>query len=221
MRSVRPATPEDESFLFELFKAVRSPDFVQFTELQLAALIQMQYRAQQQAYLAQYPDADHQIILADGVRAGRVLLCRTPIHHRLVDIAVLPLYQNHGLGTATLLEVIADTARAGLPLYCSVGLSNTGSLRFHQRLGFQIVSHDGVYAELVLHSAQARFGPVSQIALDDPALRDDMLAAPDVPALFDKVLALARRRGLTLEECDLQYMVNVNRRSWLERWLEQ
>jgi hypothetical protein len=59
------------------------------------------------------------------------------------------------------------------------------------------------------------------IVLDDAALRDDLLQAPDLPALFAKVLAHGRARGIEISEEELQAVVNANRRSWIERWTGQ
>jgi len=59
------------------------------------------------------------------------------------------------------------------------------------------------------------------MVLNDAALRDELLKAPDLPALFARVLELARERGIGLSEEELQAVVNANRRSWLERWTDQ
>lgn len=146
----RPATEDDDSFLFELFKAVRSPDFayVPLTPDQLEGLMRMQYAGQRQSYAAQFPDSDHEIVLIDGEPAGRIWIYRTATEHRLVDIALLPQYQNRGAGSALVKEALAASTQAGMPLCCSVSVRNHGSLRFHHRLGFRIVSQDEVYYEL-------------------------------------------------------------------------
>jgi hypothetical protein len=59
------------------------------------------------------------------------------------------------------------------------------------------------------------------MVLDDDALRDHLLEAPNLPALFARVLTAARERGIELSEAELQAVVNENRRSWLERWSDQ
>lgn len=59
------------------------------------------------------------------------------------------------------------------------------------------------------------------MVLDDAALRDDLLKAPDLPALVARVVTLARERGLAVSEEELRAVVNANRRSWLERWTGQ
>ena len=65
------------------------------------------------------------------------------------------------------------------------------------------------------------FPALLEMVLNDAALRDDLLEAPDLPALFVRVVTLARERGLDISEDELQAVVNANRRSWLERWTGQ
>ncbi len=59
------------------------------------------------------------------------------------------------------------------------------------------------------------------LVLEDAAMRDELLAAQDLPALFGLVLARSRERGIGISEAELHAAVNVNRRSWLERWTDQ
>lgn len=60
-----------------------------------------------------------------------------------------------------------------------------------------------------------------EMVLSDFPLRDDLLNAPELPALFVRVVTLARERGLEISEAELQAVVNANRLSWLERWTGQ
>ena len=59
--SRRPATAQDDAFLFELFQAVRAPDFAHapLSGPQLEALLRIQYAGQKQTYTLQFPDSDH------------------------------------------------------------------------------------------------------------------------------------------------------------------
>jgi hypothetical protein len=58
------------------------------------------------------------------------------------------------------------------------------------------------------------------MVLEDGCLRDELLAAPDLSALFVCAIAGARERGLELTEEELRAVVNANRRAWLERWVD-
>ena len=147
----RAATEQDDAFLFALFKAVRLPDFepAHLAPAQLDMLMSIQYAGQKQSYGAQYPSG-HDIVLLDGKPIGRMWLYRGPSEHHLVDISLLPEFRNRGIGARVVAESIAAARAAGLRLCCSVALTNRGSLRFHQRLGFQIVGQDEVYYDLAV-----------------------------------------------------------------------
>lgn len=65
------------------------------------------------------------------------------------------------------------------------------------------------------------FQQVLQLVLNNPGLRDELLKTPNLPDLFSRVLSVAAENGFDLTEHDLQTLVSANRRSWLERWLDQ
>ena len=76
--ALRPATPEDDAFLFALYASTRAEELDAWGLSGPAreAFLRMQFTAQQQHYRAQLPRADHQIILLDGAPAGRLLVDR-------------------------------------------------------------------------------------------------------------------------------------------------
>jgi len=149
--TTRPATEDDEAFLFHLFKTLRSSEFRYpvMDPRQLESILDIQYRAQRHTYRMQYPGGDR-IILFDGEPIGRIWLYRSPSQHQLVEIAVLPGYRNWGVGAVMVKEAIADARAAGVPLISSVAAANTGSIQFHQRLGFQVVGNDEIYCDLAV-----------------------------------------------------------------------
>jgi ribosomal protein S18 acetylase RimI-like enzyme len=147
----RAATEQDDAFLFALFRDVRSPEFAQarLAPAQLDFLMSIQYAGQKQTYGAQYP-AGNEIVLLDGKPIGRIWLYQGAEEHHLVDISLMTEFRNRGIGSALLAEAIAAARTAGERLCCSVAATNEGSLRFHQRLGFQIAGRDEVYYDLAL-----------------------------------------------------------------------
>ena len=149
--TTRAATEQDDAFLFGLFKEVRSVEFAQapLAPAQLDLLMSIQYAGQKASYGAQYPGGN-EIVLLDGKAIGRMWLYRGPAEHHLVDISLMAEYRNRGIGAALLREAIAAARAAGVRLCCSVPATNHGSLRFHQRLGFQIAGRDEVYYDLAV-----------------------------------------------------------------------
>jgi GNAT superfamily N-acetyltransferase len=148
--AVRPALPQDEPFLHDLYFAIRGPEFAlaPISEAQRVALIEMQFRAQMNAYAAMYPNSCYHIVLLDSRPIGRLWVARQEDAYALVDIAVLPDLRSKGIGAALIQRLQADAQQAKLPIRSAVLRFNPGSLRFHQRLGFQIVREDVMYFHL-------------------------------------------------------------------------
>jgi len=141
---VRPALPQDEIFLFDLYSAIREPEFAlaAITAAQRVELIRMQFRAQLSAYTAAYPNSCYHLVLLDGKPVGRLWVAPGDGEYHLVDIALHPSVQNKGIGTVVIQRLQQEAAKAHLPIRCTVFRFNPGSLRFHQRLGFHIVRED-------------------------------------------------------------------------------
>jgi ribosomal protein S18 acetylase RimI-like enzyme len=111
-------------------------------------MVHLQFQAQNGGYRVQYPDSEQSIILIGDQCAGRIWVDRAAARFLLVDISILPAFQNRGLGTALVSSLVAEAAGAGVSVECHVALTNPGSLRFHQRLGFEVLGHDGLYYSL-------------------------------------------------------------------------
>ena len=153
--AVRPALPQDEPFLYDLYFAIRGPEFAlaPITEAQRVALIEMQFRAQMNAYAAMYPNTCYHIVLLDSRPIGRLWVARQEDAYDLVDIAILPDLRNKGIGAALIQRLQADAQQAKLPIRSMVLRFSPGSLRFHQRLGFQIVREDVMHFHMVWRPA--------------------------------------------------------------------
>ena len=143
--TLRPATPEDEAFLLEVYSSTRADEMAQvpWTEVQKEAFLKMQFAAQQLHYQKHNPTATHDIILEDERPAGRLYVARRDREIRILDITLLPAYRNRGLGTPLIKELMAEAARARLPLNVWVESFNP-SMRLFQRLGFSQADSDGV-----------------------------------------------------------------------------
>ena len=142
--AVRPALPQDEIFLYDLYAAVRGPlfDLAAITPGQKEQLLRMQFRAQLSSYTQQFPNSCYHLVLLDGKPVGRLWVAPEEQGFNLVDIALLPDLQSKGIGTALVQRLQAEAQRARLPIRSMVDRFNPGSLRFHQRLGFTVVRED-------------------------------------------------------------------------------
>ncbi len=134
----RAVRSDDASFLLRLFRSFRIDidHAIDLSEAEKRTFIQQQFEAQRRSYRHRYPNANPKVILADGKRAGRIWVAYLEDQIRLVDIMMLPAFQNQGIGTH-LIEQLKEEARAsGRPLRHMVHTTNQDALRFYRRLGF-------------------------------------------------------------------------------------
>lgn len=136
--TLRPVAPDDEDFLFELFRQTIVGELAALGD----AILRMQFKAQLLAYSAEFPAGEHQIIMLGDRAIGRVLVERNESENRGVDIALLSEYRNGGIGRMLVQELLDEAARAGKPFRISVVKSNP-ALHLYQRLGFKTTGDTG------------------------------------------------------------------------------
>ena len=138
---LRPVSASDDGFLLTLYESTRAGEMTQvpWSEEQKRAFLKGQFEAQRSDYTTRFPGAEHSIIVADDERIGRIRVDRRDEEIRLLDIAILPRFQNAGIGAALLEQLQQQAAEARLPLRHSVSATNRDALRFYQRLDFVVV----------------------------------------------------------------------------------
>jgi ribosomal protein S18 acetylase RimI-like enzyme len=135
--AVRPEQPQDEAFLFELYASTRQEELDAWgwpPEMR-SNFLTLQFKASQ-GYHTAFPDAEFQIVLLDGTKAGRLIIHRTRKELHLVDIALLPQYRNSGIGSALLQKIFGEATATNKPLRLKVLKGNRAG-RFYERLGFK------------------------------------------------------------------------------------
>lgn len=150
MIDATPVTPGDEPFLFDLYASTRQAEVAGWgwEPAMCQTFLHMQWRAQSQAYAAQYPGADHRLIWVDGQPAGRLLVHRTDAAYRLIDIALLPAFQSRGIGGGLIRSLQAEAAATNRPIHLHV-LRGNPARRLYAQLGFRTVdSDDAVYEHM-------------------------------------------------------------------------
>jgi GNAT superfamily N-acetyltransferase len=127
-----------------LYFAFRRQEFqiLAMPEEELRHLLQMQYRLQAGSYAARFPNSAYEVVLVEGEPAGRIWVDRQEDEIRIVDIVLHANRRNQGAGTVLFRRLQEEARQAGLPLRTTVERFNPGSLRFHLRLGFQIVREE-------------------------------------------------------------------------------
>ena len=158
--SLRPIALGDEPWLYRIYASTREEELAPtgWDEAQREAFLTMQFDAQHRYYQEYYAGALFQLILYDGVPAGRLYVNRGAEELRIVDIALLPTYRRRGIGTTLLRALQAEGAQARQPVTIHVERLNP-ALRLYERLGFRVSADKGVY--LLLAWPTASVAPVS------------------------------------------------------------
>lgn len=145
--TLRKVQPDDDSFLLEVYASTRADELAQvdWSDEQKHQFISWQFGLQRREYDARFPDAEYNVILVDGAPAGRIWVGRKEDEIRLLDIALLPQFQNLGVGTLLVQRLIDIAAREGLPLRHMVFVLNNNARPFYERLGFVVTEELGAY----------------------------------------------------------------------------
>ena len=184
--TVRAELPEDEAFLFELYASTRAEELEAWAwppEMRTSFLT-IQFKASQGLRYA-FPNAEFQIVLLDGVNAGRLVLNRTPEALHILDMALLPKYRNAGVGTAVLQRVFGEAAATSKPVQLHV-LKGNRALRFYQRLGFIQSGETETHWEM---EWRAPIAPVSEPLLPDFLKLPLRFDAANLQADLERILA--------------------------------
>ena len=134
---LRMTTPADAAFERRLHDANRrdltlidgSRDFVQ-------SIFDMQHRARDEGYGAQFPNAMYYIIEKQGDAIGRLVLDFGHNEVRVVDIALTPAAQGQGVGKTVLNAVKQVAGNVPCPVTLTVSLRQPHLVRFYVGLGF-------------------------------------------------------------------------------------
>lgn len=146
--TLRPVTPDDEDTLLKIYSSTRAEEMrqaVDWTSEQKEMFLRWQLQMQRKDYEARFPDADYKLILFKNKPAGRLWVARTPEQIRLLDIAILPEFQNLKIGTYLLHNLIRESEETGTPLRHMIYKLNTEARRFYERLGFRLIEDERMY----------------------------------------------------------------------------
>ena len=147
--TLRPATGEDAAFLLEVYKSSRGEDLRElgWDETRVAEFLDMQYEAQRTFDDRDYAQANHEVILSAGKRAGRLLVDSRENEIRCVDLALLPEFRNRGWGTLLVRRLQCEAAAANKPLRLQV-IRYSRAVGLFERLGFVRTSESGTHFQM-------------------------------------------------------------------------
>ncbi len=135
---LRAETSADLAFLQDLYATTREREMaflVSWTGAQKVEFLNSQFDAQHQHYTRHYPNAAFSIIERDQQRIGRFYVATLTRQVVLMDITLLPVERNSGIGTQLCQDLIAAATRQKKVVSLHVEDDNPAR-RLYDRLGF-------------------------------------------------------------------------------------
>jgi ribosomal protein S18 acetylase RimI-like enzyme len=132
---LRPATPADSEFCFQLHKAAMG-DYI-------TAIWGWDEQRQRGFEVRSFNPDRWQIITADGADIGMIDVERRPTEIYLSRIEIHPDYQGRGIGTRLVSALIDEAGQRGQDLVLEVLTVNHRAQALYQRLGMTEVARHG------------------------------------------------------------------------------
>jgi len=148
--TLRTVSAADDEFLLSVYHSTREEELAQATwePGQKEFFVRWQFELQRREYDSRFPSAEYDVILIDDKPAGRIWIGTDDDEIRLLDIALLPEFQNQGVGTFLLSLLIEEATRANKRLRHMVFVHNNEAQRFYERLGFLVIEDLGAYKHM-------------------------------------------------------------------------
>jgi ribosomal protein S18 acetylase RimI-like enzyme len=129
--TLRPATDADYDFLYQLHVAAIRPA-VETTWGWDDAFQQTYFRSR-------WNPTENQIVMVAGQRVGTLRLVENQDEIFLALIEIHPDYQNRGLGSTIIQDLLAEAHQRSVPVLLHVLKANEDARRLYERLGFKII----------------------------------------------------------------------------------
>jgi GNAT superfamily N-acetyltransferase len=133
--ALRPATPADDEFCWQLHKAAMGG--------YITAIWGWDEQKQRRAQARSFNPGRWLIITVDGADAGMLDVVREPGQIYLGRIEILPRFQGQGIGTGLIGELIDEAARQGQDFVLEVLTVNERAQALYRRLGLTEVARRG------------------------------------------------------------------------------
>src|ERR1044072_5814118 len=99
--TTRPATPEDEKFLLQVYKSSRGDDLrgLGWEEDRISEFLEMQYEAQRRLFDNDYQNATDEVVMVEEKPAGRLIVERRDQEIRCIDLGLFLAFRHRGVCT--------------------------------------------------------------------------------------------------------------------------
>jgi len=152
-----PALTADEPLLYATFASTRTGEMALtgWNAEQQESFLRQQYDAQRRSYLMQLPEAEYFVIRCGETAMGRLIVDRRVQAIHIVDIAVLPEFRGHGIGSTLMAALMKEAAESAKAVTLHVERFNP-ALRWYERLGFTVVNTGPIYLEMIWRPAHVQ-----------------------------------------------------------------
>ena len=143
---LRAATNADREFLLAVFTSTRLDEFARsgLSGEEIAVLLEQQFTMQDRYYRRHYPQARFDVVLCEGMAAGRLYHDWQDAGLRVMDIALLPAFRGRRIGTRLMRALIGQAAQRGMAAQLYVESDNPVR-SLYRRLGFEKTGENGIY----------------------------------------------------------------------------
>ena len=147
--ALRPATPADAEFCYQLHKAAMGA--------YVTAIWGWDEQVQRAFHERAFNPHRWQIITAGQADIGMLDICYRPGEIYLSRIEILPGHQGHGIGTRIISALLEEAERKGQDLVLDVLAVNRRAQALYRRLGLtEVASHGDRVPKLTMRSAHHR-----------------------------------------------------------------
>ena len=147
--TLRPATPADSEFCFQLHKAAMGG--------YITAIWGWDEQRQRDAHTRKFNPGRWQIITADGTDIGMIDVEYRPAEIYLSRIEIHPDYQGRGIGTRLISALLDEAQHKGQDLILDVLAVNHRAQALYQRLGMtEVARHGDGNIKITMRSARPR-----------------------------------------------------------------
>ncbi|WP_394995941.1 GNAT family N-acetyltransferase [Emticicia sp.] len=148
--SLRPIQAEDLMILSEIYSSTREKELkqvVEWNDEQKKAFVLQQFMAQHEYYQKNYIGAAFYVIQKNKDSIGRLYIHENFQEKgvRIIDIALLSQWQNRGIGSSILKDILAKASTLNRAVSIHVETFNP-AMKLYKKLDFEKISEtNGVY----------------------------------------------------------------------------
>jgi ribosomal protein S18 acetylase RimI-like enzyme len=148
--SLQHIQQEDHGILKEIYGSTREEELkqvIQWSVEEKQSFIHQQFMAQHDFYQKNYAEAGFYLIIKNKIVIGRLYIHENHQENviRIIDISILPNWQNQGIGKSILEDILAKGTLIKKNVSIHVEAFNPAK-HLYERLGFKKISEtNGVY----------------------------------------------------------------------------